>query len=60
MRANAGLSGGNFVPLDETAVCVTAVLQPAIQKMMHGFITNENNFQNYNKYTYKARRKNIT
>ena len=43
----------------ETALCVTAVLQPAIQKMMHGFITNENNFQKY-KYTYKERRKNIT
>ena len=23
---------------------------------MHGFITNENNFQNYNEYAYKARR----
>ena len=23
---------------------------------MNGFITNENNFQNYNEYTYKARR----
>jgi len=57
MRANAGLSGGNFLPPDETVVCVTVVLQPAIQKKMHGFITNENNFQNYNEYTYKARRK---
>ena len=24
--------------------------------MMHGFIRNENNFQNYNEYKYKARR----
>ena len=27
--------------------------------MMHYFITNENNFQNYNEYTYKARRKKL-
>ena len=40
-------------------LCVTIVLQPAIQKTMHGFITNENNFQNYNEYTYKARRKKL-
>ena len=36
------------------AICVTAGLQPAIQRTMHGFIINENNFQNYNEYTYKA------
>ena len=29
------------------------MLQPAIQRTMHGFITNENNFQNY-EYTCKA------
>ena len=34
------------------------MLQPAIQKTMHGFITNENNFEKY-KYTYKGRRKKI-
>ena len=33
------------------------MLQPAIQRMMHRFITNENNFQNYNEYIYKVRRK---
>ena len=27
--------------------------------MMHDFITNENNFQNYNEYKYKARRTKI-
>ena len=26
---------------------------------MHGFITNENNLQNYNDYTFKAQRKKI-
>jgi len=36
------------------AICVTAGLQPAIQRTMHGFITNGNKFH---KYTYKARRK---
>ena len=32
------------------------MLQLVIQRAMHGFIINDNNFQNYNEYTYKARR----
>ena len=35
------------------------MLQLVIQRAMHGFIINDNNFQNYNEYTYKAHRKKI-